>query len=144
MQGIKFSQSQFIRQLTVSGLDRPSWCENGDDRRGSRREPVVIEGILHQAKLEPVTVTLLDFSREGCAFACAGNFREDEPFFIHIDGIEPLRATVMWKGDLRFGCRFDKPIYAAVAHHITATLSRQNNRRDFQKRVNVIKSSIAR
>ncbi len=144
MQSMKLSQSQFMRQLATSGLDRPSWCDNGDDRRGSRREPVVIEGILHQAKLEPVTVTVLDFSREGCSFASAGNFREDEPFFLHIDGIEPLRASIAWKGDMRFGCRFDKPIYAAVAHHITSTLSRQNNRRDFQKRVSVIKSSISR
>lgn len=144
MRSIKLSQSQFMRQLSVSGLARPSWCDIGDEQRESRREPVVIEGILHQAKLDPVTITVLDFSRDGCSFACTGKFRVDESFFLHIDGIEPLRATVMWKGDMRFGCRFDRPIYQAVADHLIMTLSRQNNRRDFQKRVNVIKSSIAR
>lgn len=144
MQSIKLSQSQFMRQLSVSGLDRPSWCDNGDEKREAWREQVVIDGLLHQAKLEPLTVTLLDFSGDGCAFACAGQFREDEPFFLHIEGMEPLRASMVWKRDMRFGCRFDKPIYEAVVRHITTTLSQHNNRRDLKKRVGVIQSAISR
>jgi len=133
-----------MQQLAFSGLDRPSWADTGGNKRRAERELVVIDARLHQPKLEPVTVTLLDFSGVGCAFATAGQFRTDQPFFLHLDGMEPLRAKTVWNDDLRYGCEFEKTIHEAVAQHITRTLSRGEQRRDSETRMTRVRTRISR
>ena len=66
---------------------------------------------------------LVELSLDGCRL---GNvdvsaFTEQDVVIIHVEGAEPFRATVRWRGERTLGLRLVRPFHVAELDHLIRT-----------------------
>lgn len=88
--------------------------------RGTDRKPVAFNAQLRERSGKPITVEVLDLSREGFQIAHHRAFHIGTQLWMKLPRLESLLATVKWSDGRKMGCQFETPLHEAVLSKITA------------------------
>ena len=67
--------------------------------------------------------TMVDLSCEGFRLAWLPDCAAGKDLWVRIPGIEARLATVRWRDDRGVGCRFERPLHAAVIGFLSRATS---------------------
>jgi hypothetical protein len=67
------------------------------------------------------SVQIRDISTVGARISGVFLVHENDQFYLRLPLIEPIAARVIWAKSFEFGCKFERPINAAVLAAITAS-----------------------
>lgn len=92
------------------------------DRRLSVRWQVDVEARATQAGQKRLWVMLQDISEGGFCIKCMDPLNVGDRVMIHLSGMEPLPANVVWARGTEYGCKFERALYPAVCDHLVTRL----------------------
>ena len=84
------------------------------DVRIAARRRVAIRAIVREAGSARIDIDVVDLSASGFRFHSYYAFAEGARLFLSIPTLQPLEAFVAWRSANEFGCKFVKPLHAAV------------------------------
>ena len=90
------------------------------DARVAERRRINLRALVREAGSSRVDIDLVDLSATGFRFESFYGFAVGARVFLTIPSLEPLEATVAWRGRTAFGCRFLSPLHPAVFATIAA------------------------
>ncbi len=68
--------------------------------------------------------SMVDLSCEGFRLAWLPDCTPGKTLWVRLPGIEARLATVRWRDDRGVGCRFDRPLHAAVIDFLSRATAR--------------------
>ncbi len=91
----------------------------GDIRNAERLE-IRLKASLRECGAGKFSVDVSDMSVTGFRLETSFTLATGSRVWITFPGLSPLEATVAWKEQFRYGCRFVSPLHMAVLDHIVA------------------------
>ena len=95
---------------SVSGSPAPHRLEIA---RAAERKPFMAK-VQYRRGIMRAQVEVLDVSVLGAKVECHDILRCGDVIWLTLPGLSPLEAVVAWAEGFTFGCRFVRPLYAAV------------------------------
>lgn len=116
MDGVRLAVSEHARKGPPARIAR--FCLP-DERRLHQRSEALINVDAQAGSQAPWSpCRIVDLSEEGCRIAGCGVLAEGRVIAIAMPGFAPRRGRVMWAQDNMAGCRFERPLPAAIFDHI--------------------------
>lgn len=86
----------------------------GNENRQSRRRIVNFAAILETTSEPWQNVRIKDLSERGCRASVDGTIEEHSLLMIKLQGMEAIRARVVWSSGSEIGCSFEEQLHPAV------------------------------
>lgn len=95
--------------------------QNRGDNRYATRVNLRFTAVLREVgSAFKFSVDIIDLSSTGFRCETASRVEVGQHVSVTIPGLSPLEGVVAWVDGPRFGCKFERPLYAAVFDHIAA------------------------
>lgn len=101
---------------------RSADAELESERRYATRINIRLQADLKRGEMRTLSVLLINLSVSGCRFESDIALLPDCALTLHINGVEPIAATVKWSRDGLVGCHFDAPLHVATCNKIIRKL----------------------
>lgn len=88
--------------------------------RAAKRLPVQMIAEFGESGIPKARANVFDLSAEGFRIATFRGVSNGAKVWLHLPGLEPLRAEVMWIRKGFAGCKFARPLHPAVLDMIVA------------------------
>lgn len=94
-----------------------------EENRQFRRRLVNFRAVLEDAGVSFHDVQIRDLSERGCRVFTKAQLKKGVALMLKVDGMEVIRARVVWTDDAEAGCAFEEELHQAVVANLLGKTS---------------------